>query len=238
MSNESADEDKQRGATPPPPAPFPSRGEPNLPPHLREQLEKTSHSGVDKTKIDYEAVTEVVIQTVSRKEIEVAEMMATNPDPSQVKPFIHIDNFEPSSPCSANASKKDRVGFCEKCKLRYYDFSGMELPQAEELIFKMEGIEKPQLFKRSDGKFMTRDCPVGRRKRMNKMIAIGSGFFVILFAVILYMINPRPVVPVPSASAPKESDEKTSEAKEGNPQEPKEGSHHRVYRNGHFIDVE
>ncbi|MBX9685278.1 MAG: hypothetical protein K2X27_01175 [Candidatus Obscuribacterales bacterium] len=240
MSEEPAEESKQKDAPPPPPSPFPGRNEPNLPPHLREKVEKSEQSGVAKTKIDYEAVTEVVIQTVSRKEVEVAEMMS-NPDTSPAKPFVPIEKFETATVCSAKTNKKDRVGFCEKCKLRYYDFSGMELPQAEELIFKMEGIEKPKLFKRSDGKFLTRDCPVGRRKRLNKILAIGGGLFIIVFALVLFMINPRPQEPAPAANSSKEDNSskgKNSETSKAATEAPKKGSKHRVYSHGRFMDVD
>ncbi len=191
MSQEPADNEEQKNA--PPPSPISGRSEPNLPPHLREKVQKTDEAVVAKTKLDYDAVTEVVIETVARKEVLVAEQMSFQQG-EPVKPFVPIENYENATPCAASTDKKDRVGFCEKCHWRYYDFTGMEMPQAEELVYKMEGLSKFKLYKRADGKFLTRDCPIGRKQKLIKVSAIAAATTLFAYIVILSILAPHPKV--------------------------------------------
>lgn len=104
------------------------------------------------------------------------ELDARVPEP--LRTLQPLANYRTASRCSSickNSSKEERVSFCEQCRLRVYDFSGMERPEAEELIFKMEGRRDVPLFKRFDGKFLTSDCPVGVRQKLISIAATAFG---------------------------------------------------------------
>ncbi len=55
----------------------------------------------------------------------------------------------------------------------------MDLPEAEELIFKREERRNAALFKRADGKFMTKDCPVAVKKKYGMIMMIAGGILVL-----------------------------------------------------------
>jgi hypothetical protein len=54
----------------------------------------------------------------------------------------------------------DRVRFCGDCKLNVYNLSWMTRLEATELIEQNEGRHCVRFFRRKDGTFVTRDCPV------------------------------------------------------------------------------
>jgi hypothetical protein len=199
MSDEPNEEKK-------PASPLTGRSEPNLPPHLREQMQSDAAAAeIARTKLDYAAVESVVSQTTAKKEEQVAEMLL-NPASQVIKPANPIVNFKAATPCRARTDSKERVGFCEKCQGRFYDFSDMEMPEAEELIFKMEGLKQFQLFKRADGKFMTKDCVVGKKTRMMRILALGVGAVAVLCLGIVSLMAPQPTINV---SAPVSGDDKS-----------------------------
>lgn len=91
-----------------------------------------------------------------------------------------LDRIAIAAPCSARWSDMkgdDKVRFCGSCEKNVYDLSAMTRDEAEE---KLQALESPcvRFWRRTDGRVMTQDCPVGvRRKRMRlaAAIAVGSG---------------------------------------------------------------
>ena len=53
------------------------------------------------------------------------------------------------------------VRTCPKCFLQVYDLSSLSETEAEGLLRKKEGKENLVLYKRRDGRFLSKDCPVG-----------------------------------------------------------------------------
>ncbi len=98
----------------------------------------------------------------------------------------------------------DRVRFCSKCQRPVYDFEQMQLPEAESLIFQKEGRRNVVLYKRADGKFLTRNCLVGVWKKLSRMLTISCGVLALLGLVIFFALTPPParktLTSVPTAS--------------------------------------
>lgn len=74
-----------------------------------------------------------------------------------------------ATPCKADWSKMtgdQRVRFCAECRLNVYNLSNLTEAEGRALIDKTEGRICARFFARPDGTVITRDCPVGvRRKR-------------------------------------------------------------------------
>ncbi len=89
-----------------------------------------------------------------------------------------------ATPCSASwddMKGDERVRFCEQCSLHVYDIDKLTTPQAERLIRETEGRLCGRLYRRADGRIMTRDCPIGlkvRRKVAGWVRSLGA---VVLF---------------------------------------------------------
>ena len=110
-------------------------------------------------------------------------------------PFKPIEKFKQATPCSAlweGTDPKERVRYCEQCKRQVYDFAGLELPEAEALIFKRENRKNVTLFKRVDGKFLTSDCPVGVKKRLTLILANVGGVVLLCCVLALFLSTPKP----------------------------------------------
>lgn len=183
---------------------------PNLPPHLRSAMEETPVETV-RTLLDHEALKGVVSRNFADKEVKVAELkLAQAAEPP--KPYLPIDNYKKATPCGAiweNKEGREKVSFCEQCKCQVYDFTGMELPQAEELIFKRENRRNVQLFKRQDGKFLTADCPVGIRRKRNLILAAAAGILLVVSSLVMLIMMPPPPKPavIPEAASPQKEPE-------------------------------
>jgi hypothetical protein len=74
-----------------------------------------------------------------------------------------------ATPCKADWSKMtgdERVRHCAQCKLNVYNLSELSEAEGQALIEKTEGRICARFFARPDGTVLTRDCPVGvKRKR-------------------------------------------------------------------------
>jgi hypothetical protein len=71
-----------------------------------------------------------------------------------------------ASPCPASWSGMEgdeRVRFCRLCNLNVYNLSGMMREEAAALVAGAEGRLCARLYRRADGKVLTRDCPTGLR---------------------------------------------------------------------------
>lgn len=95
-----------------------------------------------------------------------------------------LDNVRIAAPCPALWSEMegdDKMRHCKLCKLNVYDTSAMTRQEAENLIRESSGRLCMRLYRRPDGRLITKDCPVGQlavRRRM--AIALASGAAVLI----------------------------------------------------------
>ena len=82
---------------------------------------------------------------------------------------INLDTIQIASPCKANWEEMkgdERTRFCGLCKLNVYNLSAMSRDDAAALLVSHEGRMCVRLYRRSDGRLLTRDCPVGLAARL------------------------------------------------------------------------
>ena len=97
------------------------------------------------------------------------------------------DNFahlRVASPCPASWDQMTgdhRVRFCDLCNLPVYNIARMTRREASALIAKSEGRVCAQLYRRTDGTIITKDCPVGLRA-LRRRAAKAAG---VVFAMIM-----------------------------------------------------
>ncbi|HWB18977.1 MAG TPA: hypothetical protein VG711_01660 [Phycisphaerales bacterium] len=87
-----------------------------------------------------------------------------------------VQRIEVASPCPAKWEEMvgdERSRFCAECKLNVYDFSAMTEEEGEKLIIEKEGKLCGRIYRRADGKVLTKDCPVGWRLVKRKMVMAG-----------------------------------------------------------------
>jgi hypothetical protein len=88
-----------------------------------------------------------------------------------------LDNVRIASPCPALWSEMEgdnRLRHCKLCKLNVYDVSALNREEAEKMIRERSGRLCMRLYRRSDGRIITKDCPIGVaavRKRIVYMVA-------------------------------------------------------------------
>ena len=86
-----------------------------------------------------------------------------------------LDRVEIAAPCHADWDRMEgdeRARFCQECRLNVYNLSDMTRQQAEELIESHEGKRLcVRFFRRTDGKIITANCPVGLRRLRNLAVA-------------------------------------------------------------------
>ncbi len=181
-----------------------------VPDDVRDQIlaerAKIAESGLPRTNLDPEMMKRAIDRQTAERELKVAELLkAKAAEP--VKPFLPIENYKTATPCSSTwegSDPKERVRFCQKCQLQVYDFTGLQQPEADELIFKRENRKDAPLFKRQDGKFLTSDCPAALRAKRSTIIAMVAGGAVVacIIAVLVMMPKPAPrVVPEPTQAS-------------------------------------
>jgi len=166
---------------------------------------------VAKTLMDHSVLSEQVVRLHEKEKVKaayIAQERANEP----VKESHEVDSKKMASPCAwswtETGGKKGRVRACERCQTQVYDFSGMEMPEAEALIFKQESKKKFALYKRADGKFMTTDCPVQVQRKRNLVLLCVVGALAMISAVLLMVLMP----PAPKPQAPAAVPTRTNEA--------------------------
>lgn len=125
------------------------------------------------TLLDSEACRQVLSSIVSKKEARLKEQgEGSAPCP---KPLQPIENYRQASPCGVTweqMSGGSEFRVCEHCKLHVYNFEKMEMSEVENLVFTREGRPPTQFYRRSDGRFLTNDCPVGVQARQRLILII------------------------------------------------------------------
>jgi hypothetical protein len=161
---------------------------------LKRLKKEGSAPAVLKTFLDLDACRQVAYTLATVKETRLREELESKPiEPP--KPFNPITEFKQSLPCNSVWDKlqgTERVRFCSQCSLQVYDFSKIELPEAEEQIFQKEGKRKFVLYKRRDGKFLTANCPVAVKRRLMMATAIACGILLLGGLILLLALNPPP----------------------------------------------
>jgi hypothetical protein len=88
------------------------------------------------------------------------------------KATVPLDNIQVAAPCPMSWEKMngdDRVRHCQECKLNVYNLSDMTRGEAERLIASREGRLCVRFYRRADGTILTRNCPRGLRKQIDRV---------------------------------------------------------------------
>ncbi len=166
---------------------------PEMPPPPPAALKRKGKPKEAKTMLDHAVLWDTVAKAAAEMEVKVAEQLKERVY-EPVKPFEPITKYKKASPCCSiweNTSPGERFRYCGTCQLHVYDLSGLELQQAEELIRKRENLSKITLYKRADGKFLTRDCPVGLKKRRNIIFASVGGCLLVALVLAALLMMPQ-----------------------------------------------
>ena len=91
-----------------------------------------------------------------------------------------------ATPCyvSWNEMKGDeRTRYCGQCRQNVHDLSMMSTNEVNELLSQSNGSPCVRFYKRTDGRVITNDCPVGLRTRIWQRIRRRSLWAASLFAL-------------------------------------------------------
>ena len=89
-----------------------------------------------------------------------------------VSPTSLLENIRIAAPCPVSWDKMtgdEQVRHCQECKLNVYNLSEMTRREAESLISSREGRLCVRFYRRADGTVLTRDCPRGLRKQIDRI---------------------------------------------------------------------
>jgi hypothetical protein len=106
-----------------------------------------------------------------------------------------LESLTIAAPCPAawdDMNGDDRVRCCSLCKQLVYDVSAMTRAEATALVERTTGRLCLRLFRRSDGRVMTRDCPVGAWRAARRRLAAVVGGWVFLLLVAFGWFTSRP----------------------------------------------
>lgn len=163
---------------------------------------------IERTKLDFEACRDVVGKLLSDQEVRVQRETQDKLKAlaeQALKPHHPIERYRKALPCQANwddMSGTDQYRVCGECKLFVYDFSGVELPEAMQIVFHRENKEHPTFFKRKDGRFLTSDCPIGAKRGKQTALVIVGVLLVVGIFIVLMMLAPPPRPAVTTATQP------------------------------------
>ncbi len=117
----------------------------------------------------------------------------------------------------------DQYRHCNQCGLFIYDFKDKSLSVVEKIVFQREGVSNPTFYQRQDGRFLIRDCPVGLRKRQQRILALGlvsvGTMGVLAYAFLVPHPQPAPV-PEVVTEQPKKKPRKAARTREPVPDQP------------------
>jgi hypothetical protein len=77
-----------------------------------------------------------------------------------------LGNLRIAAPCPTSwegMAGDERVRHCSLCSLNVYNFAEMTRAEVSELLLRTEGRICARLYRRADGRVITRDCPTGLR---------------------------------------------------------------------------
>ena len=106
-----------------------------------------------------------------------------------------LDNLRIASPCPArweDMDGDDRRRFCRDCKLHVYDFSTMSSVEVVTLVTETEGRLCGRLYRRTDGRVITNDCPVGLARVRKAVVRTALQLAAVIFVVFGFVAAIRP----------------------------------------------
>lgn len=158
---------------------------------------------VAKTMLDHCVLLNAVSKSAARKEQLAAELAR-----QQVyEPAKESDPVQPvrlALACSwtwDDKGTRDRVRYCGVCQTQVYNFEGMDNRQARAFVFERENLGEPKFFRRPDGKYMTKNCPIALAKRRRRILMTIGSLFIAIGAVACLVAFP-PQVPIGSVASP------------------------------------
>jgi len=171
-----------------------------------------------KTALEIQSFRDRLSQLVQESTLRAQERQKLLEPPPAAEPAHEIEKFKYASLCPSKwgtMSGTERCHFCNICGLSVYNFSKMDASEAGKLVFQREGILHAAFYKRADGKFLTRDCPVGLRRRQTQLVAL---LFSAIWAtgLALFVLALRPV-PEQTLSQPEEATANLPAAETGSP---------------------
>ncbi|MBX9685659.1 MAG: hypothetical protein K2X27_03090 [Candidatus Obscuribacterales bacterium] len=153
-----------------------------------QRLVKKIDPAIAKTVMDMEAVRLVLNKPRVSVEEKLEELKFRPAEAA--KAILPFDDYRNASPCSAkweSMSGPEKSKVCGSCLLNVYDFDSMDIEQVKDAVLKREGKIYTRLYKRKDGRFLSRDCPVGVKKKQDQIAAI-CGVVLLLVAAIAALI--------------------------------------------------
>lgn len=140
-----------------------------------------------------------VAKTVKEKEEERIKWdLQFKSEPGVVKPACPVADFVKASECPVKWSEmsgQGRVKYCDRCSTQVYDLQGLDEAEAKELVVKREGRPDLVYYRRSDGKWQVKDCPVGAQKNARLKVILISAAAAIILVIGLFIfvaVNRRP----------------------------------------------
>lgn len=105
-----------------------------------------------------------------------------------------------ASPCSVSwdsMNGDERVRMCAECKQNVYDLSALTEVEASELLAsKGEGGACVRFYRRRDGRVMTADCPVGKRRARRRLAVAALGAAAVTATVGIARLPVHPTDPI------------------------------------------
>lgn len=171
-----------------------------------DQPKRRSTQFVAKTLLDHNAILKAqALRQKARLEQEIAKRQAM---PQKIIEPIKAQRQVKTCPFSwTDDSSQDRFKYCSKCQRTIYNFEGIEIADAEKLIFTRENLKKFKLYKRPDGKFMTSNCPEAN-KRTQQIVGVVA-ICVAIIACIAGAIIMLPPMPPPAVQSWDEAEPST-----------------------------
>lgn len=147
---------------------------------------------VKKTHLDPEAMRDFAKYTKTKEEERLKFELEFRSEPTVAKPSCPIENYERASECPVKWDEmvgKSRVRFCEKCEQQVYDLSKLDQAEAEQLIVKREGKGDLTYYRRADGKWQIKDCPIGAAKKSKLKLTFGIAGGAVVLLVGLFVLS-------------------------------------------------
>lgn len=170
----------------------------------KTQYPRVRQQYIARTMLDHSVLWQTVSKFEAKMEEKVAEQILSRAH-EPVKPFVAIECKKTALPCGwrwDDPETKQRFRYCELCKTPVYNFNGLELPEAEEIIYQRENKRNATLYKRADGKFMTVNCPVQVKRKRDMALLIVAAVLLAAGSIAFMVLMPRPPKPAQQAEAP------------------------------------
>lgn len=174
---------------------------------------------VAKTMLDHKLILDIRSRFGERENERLEQQISQRQlEPVKVIEPIKAEKRVSSCPFSwTEESAKVRFKHCAKCQRTIYDLDGMEQERVEALILKRENLDRFVLYERPDGKFMTSDCPVAQKRRIQLIGLVAVCVCAIALVAAFMMMQPPPTPAVDGASEPTSSDAASSKADASSP---------------------